>query len=91
MMVGLTAGRSADFDLGIALSKRLTIRGTVLRGRSVDEKALAVRDFETNVVPLFAAGKIRPNLDRVFPASDVVEAYSYLESNESFGKVVLEF
>jgi putative PIG3 family NAD(P)H quinone oxidoreductase len=91
MLVGLTAGRSAEFDLGIALYKRITIRGTVLRGRSVEEKARAVKDFEAVVLPLLVEGKIRPNLDRVFPASDVVEAYKYLASNESFGKVVLQF
>jgi len=91
MLVGLTGGRSAQFDLGIALHKRLTIRGTVLRGRSTEEKAEAMSAFEKGVVPLLAAGLVRPNLDKVFSAANVIEAYKYLASNESFGKVVLEF
>jgi len=91
MLVGLTGGRSAKFDLGIALHKRLTIKGTVLRARSIEEKAEAMRAFKKDVVPLLAQNIVRPNLDKVFPAPEVVDAYNYLSSNESFGKVVLEF
>jgi putative PIG3 family NAD(P)H quinone oxidoreductase len=91
MLVGLTGGRSAQFDLGIALHKRITIKGTVLRARPTKEKAKAMTGFEKDVVPLLATGVVRPNLDKVFPAADVIEAYKYLASNESFGKVVLEF
>ena len=91
MLVGMTAGRSAEFNLGIALSKRLTLIGTMLRGRTNDEKADAVRAFARDVVPMLADGRVRPTVDKVFQAGDVGDAYDYLESNESFGKVVLEF
>ena len=91
MLVGLTAGTKAEFDLGVALRKRVTIIGTTLRGRPTEEKAATVKKFAEEVVPLFAEGKLVPNVDRVFPASDVRAAHEYLESNESFGKVILEF
>ncbi len=91
MLVGLTSGRIAEFNLGLALSKRAKIMGTVLRGRSVAEKAKATRAFTAEVVPLLSSGKVRANVDRVFKASDVCSAYDYLESNQSFGKIVLEF
>ena len=91
VLVGLTSGRTAEFDLGLALQKRARIIGTVLRARSEVEKAEVTRKFVAEVVPLLAAGTVKPNLDRVFPASDAGEAYAYLGSNESFGKVVLEF
>ena len=91
ILVGLTSGRTAEFNLGIALQKRAHIIGTVLRARLTEEKAEATRRFADEIVPLIAAGIIRPNLDRVFAAETVVDAYKYLESNESFGKVVLEF
>lgn len=90
ILVGLISGTTADLNLGIALQKRLKITGTTLRGRSIEEKADAVKRFADDVVPLFESGKIRPNLDRVFAIENVVDAYRYLESNESFGKVVLE-
>jgi NADPH2:quinone reductase len=91
VLVGLTSGATAEFDLRMALQKRATIVGTVLRPRSTDEKAEATRRFAMEVVPLLASGAIKPNLDRTFAARDVVAAYKYLESNESFGNVVLEF
>ncbi len=91
VLVGLTSGAVASFDLGVALRKRLSITGTVLRSRSTAEKAEATRIFEGEVLPLFAEGKIRPNLDRVFDAADVIAAYKYIGSNESLGKVVLKF
>jgi NADPH2:quinone reductase len=90
MIVGLTSGSRTEFDLGVALSKRLTLKGTVLRARSAEEKAAATRAFERDVVPLLAKGTIKPNVDRIFGLADVREAYEYLGSNESFGKVVLE-
>ncbi|PYS98826.1 MAG: NAD(P)H-quinone oxidoreductase [Acidobacteria bacterium] len=91
LLVGMTAGSSAQFNLGIALSKRLTLIGTVLRARSTEEKANATRAFAISVVPLLAAGSVKPNIDKVFDFHDVAAAHEHLESNESFGKVVLEF
>jgi len=91
ILVGLTAGRTTEFNLGVALFKRLTIIGTVLRGRSLQEKAAATKSFVDEVVPLLADGKVTPNVDRVFPVEEIQEAHRYLESNESFGKVVLGF
>jgi len=91
MLVGLTGGATAEFDLSAALRKRLKIMGTALRSRSLDEKSAAVKAFADDVVPLLANGKVKPNVDRVFPVSEVRAAQGYLESNESFGKVILEF
>ena len=90
LLVGLTGGSTAQFNLGVALSKRLTITGTTLRGRSIEEKADATRAFAIDVVPHLANGSVRPNLDRVFDLHDVRAAHEYLESNESFGKVALK-
>ena len=90
VLVGLTAGRTAEIDLGAVLQKRARVFGTVLRPRSIAEKAAATDAFARDVLPLLADGRVRPNLDRTFPLTDVREAYSYLASNKSFGKVVLE-
>lgn len=91
MLVGTTSGSKAEIDLSIAMRKRAKIIGTVLRARPTVEKAGAVKNFAKDVVPLLASGKVRPNVDRAFPASEVQAAHAYLESNESFGKVILEF
>jgi NADPH:quinone reductase-like Zn-dependent oxidoreductase len=91
ILVGLTGGRKSEIDLGLALTKRLKIIGTVLRPRTNEEKSVATQKFAKEVLPLFEKGVIRPNLDKVFKVEDVQKAHEYLESNESFGKVVLEF
>ncbi len=90
MLIGTVAGREATIPLGVVLGKRLTIRGTVLRARSVEEKIAATEAFARDVVPLLASGAVRPVVDRVFALDDIRSAHERLESNESFGKVVLD-
>ena len=90
VLVGLSAGRRADIDLGTVLRQRLRIEGTVLRSRDSTEKAAVVRSFGSEVLPLFVAGKIAPVVDKVFGFTDVAAAHGYLESNASFGKVVVQ-
>lgn len=91
ILVGLTGGRTAEFDLGWALQKRAKIIGTVLRARPTTEKAAATRSFIEDVLPLIAAGTVKPNLDKIFPLEEIKDAHEHLESNASFGKIVLEF
>ena len=91
ILVGLTGGATADFDLRLALQKRARIIGTVLRGRSVEEKAEATRAFVDHGMKYIESGSIKPIVDKVFTAANVQAAHEYLESNKSFGKVVLEF
>ncbi len=91
ILVGLTSGAKTELNLSAVLQKRARIVGTVLRSRTLEEKAEATKNFVRDIVPHLAAGAIRPNLDRVFDAADVLAAYRYLESNASFGKIVLTF
>jgi putative PIG3 family NAD(P)H quinone oxidoreductase len=91
ILVGLTAGRRSEIDLGMTLQKRAKIIGTTLRMRSTEEKAAATQAFANDFLQAIASGKITPVVDRVFPVAEAREAYAYLASNESFGKVVLEF
>lgn len=91
ILVGLTGGRTSKIDLGSMLFKRASVIGTSLRARSTEEKAIVTQRFANDVLPLLASGKVVPTVDRVFTASDVAGAYRYLASNESFGKVILEF
>lgn len=89
ILIGLMAGRSATVNLGAVLSKRVTIRGTVLRTRPAAEKAAATEAFARDVVPLLATRAVRPVIDRVFPLDQIREAHELLESNRTFGKIVL--
>ena len=89
--VGTTAGTKSEIDLGLLLRKRLTIIGTTLRGRSIEEKAEAMRLFASSVLPLVSRGAIHPIIDRVYPADEIRDAHERMESNASFGKIVVTF
>jgi NADPH:quinone reductase-like Zn-dependent oxidoreductase len=89
ILIGLLAGRSATLNLGTVLARRLTIRGTVLRSRTAREKAAATEAFARDVLPLLERGAVRPVIDRVLSLSQIREAHALLESNETFGKVVV--
>jgi NADPH:quinone reductase len=89
MLVGTTSGGQATLDFGVMLTKRLTLRGTVLRARSDEEKADATRLFTKDVVPMLSEGIVSPVVDRIYELSEVREAHARMESNANFGKIVL--
>ena len=67
VLVGLLGGHEAPLDLGLMLSKRLTVVGTTLRARPLEEKIAATRLFARQVVPWLERGAVRPVVDAVFP------------------------
>jgi putative PIG3 family NAD(P)H quinone oxidoreductase len=89
ILIGTIAGAQTQLDLRRVLTRRLTIRGTVLRARALEEKILATRAFAAEVVPLLARDVVRPVIDSEFSMSDIVEAHRHLETNATFGKVVV--
>ncbi len=91
VVVGLTAGATAQFNMGVLLRKRLTIVGTVLRARPLEEKIELARTVAERVVPLFDTGKLKPVVDRVMPFAQIRAAHELMESNETFGKIVLRW
>jgi NADPH2:quinone reductase len=89
MCIGTIAGRSSTIPVNIVLHKRLMIRGTVLRARSVEEKRAATAAFARDLLPLFAAKRLAPVVDRVYELVDIRAAHEHVASNTTFGKVVL--
>jgi putative PIG3 family NAD(P)H quinone oxidoreductase len=90
VLVGLLAGRRAEVDLGVALSRRLRIQGSVLRARSRGEKAALVAAFAAFALPRFASGRLTPVVDRVLPFERAAEAYAALAGGGAAGKIILE-
>jgi NADPH2:quinone reductase len=89
VLVGLLGGSNAPFDLNLMLRKRLTVVGTTLRARPLEEKIAATRRFAEQVVPWLARGSVRPVVDSTFAFEDVHAALARMESNQVFGKVIL--
>ena len=90
VVVGAMAGTRVDLDLGMLMHKRAEIRGTVLRARPLEERILAHRALQRHLVPLFASGALKPVVDRVLPLAQAGDAHRIMQSNETFGKIVLE-
>ena len=90
VLIGTLAGSRASFDILGAMQRRLTIRGTVLRTRTFDEKAAVTRAFERDVVPLLANREIVPIIEATMPLDRVHDAYELLASDTTFGKIVLD-
>lgn len=88
-LVGLLGGREAPLAFAEVLQKRITLFGTVLRSRPLEEKIAVTQAFAHQVLPLFGRGKLRAVVHKVFSVEEVREAHRLMESNELFGKVVL--
>jgi putative PIG3 family NAD(P)H quinone oxidoreductase len=89
IVVGLTAGSTAPLDLRAVLRNRLSIIGTAMRTRSLEEKIRVVQAFERSGLPWLEAGIVRPVIDRVLTINRVADAHRALEANATIGKIVL--
>jgi NADPH2:quinone reductase len=82
-------GRKGDLDVGRVLVNRLSILGSVLRPRPVEEKTAIVHAFERDVMPYLAAERIAPLIHHVYPLEQAADAHRAMEAGEHFGKLVL--
>lgn len=89
MLVGTVAGGKTELPISVVMRKRLTIRGTVMRARPLEERIDAILRFAKEVVPLIESGALQPTIDSEFTLDEIREAHERLESNETFGKVVI--
>ena len=91
-VIGTGAGATVDeFPLGLLMARRGRVHGSTLRGRSLEEKALAARAVERSALPLFAGGALRVPLYRTFPLAEVAAAYDEFAAGGKLGKIVLTF
>ncbi len=90
VVVGLMGGSEVALDLRRLMRLRATVVGTVLRARSVEEKAALTDDFARSFLPGFETGALKPVVDRTWPLEGAADAHRYMEENRNFGKIVLE-
>lgn len=91
VVVGVPGGSRAEIDLRALMVRRARMMGTVLRARSTAEKAELAREFSSDVLPGLADGSLAPVLDAVFPPERAADAHRRMESNENFGKMLLDW
>ncbi|MDH2081681.1 zinc-binding dehydrogenase [Pseudomonas atacamensis] len=89
VLIGLMGGREAKLDLAQVLAKRVQLLGSTLRSRGDQFKADLLSDLGQHVWPLFAEGRLRPQLAKAFAVKDAEAAFAELASNTVTGKLVL--
>ena len=87
--IGLMQGSSAAIDLRAVISRQLTITGSTLRPRSVEEKGRIAAALRREVWPLLESGRVKPIVYRTFPLAGAAAAHRLMESSEHIGKIVL--
>jgi NADPH:quinone reductase len=91
VVIGIAGGGAAkaEVNLGVLMAKRGVIRGSLLRPRPLEEKAIAMRRVEQQVLPLVASGALRVPVAATFPLDQAEQAYARFEEGGKLGKVVL--
>jgi NADPH2:quinone reductase len=88
-VIGVSAGATAELNMLALMGKRARIHGSTLRARPLEEKAIAARRLEREVLPLFEAGRLRVPLAETFPLSEAPAAYERFAAGGKLGKIVL--
>ncbi len=91
VMINMMMGKDVQVDLSLVMTKRLTITGSTLRSRDTVFKATIAKNLEETIWPLLASGKIKPVVNKVFPAQKAADAHRLMESSGHIGKIVLAF
>ena len=89
VVIGVGAGAKAELNLVALMGKRGTLRGSTLRARPLEEKALAMRLVERELLPLFDAGKLRVPVAATYALDQAEQAYERFEGGGKLGKIVL--
>jgi putative PIG3 family NAD(P)H quinone oxidoreductase len=90
VMIAFLGGPKAEVNFALVMVKRLTLTGSTLRPRTVQEKAEIAAALEETVWPLLDAGRIEPVMDQRFPLEKAAEAHARMEGSTHIGKIMLE-
>lgn len=80
-VIGILTGVSGEFALVQALSRQLRLQGVLVGSRAHQQAMIRAID----------ANGLRPVIDRSFALEQLADAFRYQETNQHFGKIVLEF
>lgn len=90
VQLAFMGGRKTEIDLGLVLAKRLKLLGSTLRSQPVKEKARLIQGFWQQFGPALTDGRLKPVIDRVFPASELALAHARMAANGNIGKLVVD-
>jgi NADPH:quinone reductase len=87
--VALMGGTKIEADFGTIQRKHLTVTGSTLRSRSIEQKARIVSALKEKVWPLWEQGKLRTCTYKTFPLTEASQAHALMESSQHIGKIIL--
>ena len=88
-VIGVSAGAKSELNLLALMGKRARIHGSTLRARPLEEKAIAARDVEREVLPLFESGALVVPVAGTFPLEAAAAAYERFAGGSKLGKIIL--
>ncbi len=89
IVIGILGGAKGTLNLGLVLSKKITVTGSTLRARSPEAKGEIAMALIKHVWPLLESGAVRPVVQMTLPLEDAAHAHELIEANETMGKLVL--
>lgn len=89
VVIGVGGGFKADVNLLALMGKRATLRGSTLRARPLEEKALTARRMEAEVLPHFEDGLLTVPIAATFPLDEAAEGYERFKAGSKLGKIVV--
>ena len=91
VIIAVQGGINAAFNAGDVLRRRITITGSTLRPRPIAFKGAIAASLRQHAWPLIESGRIKPVINRVFPAAQAAQAHALMESSQHVGKIVLDW
>ena len=89
VMIAFLGGSRAEIDFMPVMRKRLTVSGSALRPRSIEDKTRIATALRSRVWPLLESGRIGPVIHARFPLREAAAAHRLMESGAHIGKIVL--
>jgi NADPH2:quinone reductase len=87
--VAFLKGAKVEVNLAPIMMKRLTVTGSTLRPRTVEQKGAIAAALRRMVWPLLEKKKVKPVIYRTFPLAEAAAAHRLMETSEHIGKIVL--
>jgi NADPH:quinone reductase-like Zn-dependent oxidoreductase len=88
-VIGVGGGAAGELNLLALMGKRARIHGSTLRARPLEEKAIAARAVEREVLPLVQAGEVRVPVAATYQLDEVADAYERFAAGGKLGKIVI--
>jgi NADPH2:quinone reductase len=89
VVIGVGGGVKSELNLLGLMGKRARVHGSTMRARPLEEKAIASRLVEKEVLPLFEDGTLHVPVAATYPLEQVAEAYERFTAGRKLGKIVL--